>query len=78
LFLFLIAFVSSFRLSQAASNDQLLNTDNDDSAEAQRREYEVKKLRHFLLTSNAEQLAAKREQRNFLKRKLVRETNFEI
>ena len=74
LFLSLIVFVSSFRLSHAASNDQL-ETDNNESAEEQRREYELKKLRHFLLTSNAEQLTAKREQRNFLKRKLVRKTN---
>jgi hypothetical protein len=76
LFLSLIVIVSSFRLSQAASKDRFLNTDNSGSADEQLRAYELKKLRHFLLTSNTEQRAAKRERGEFLKRKLVRKTNF--
>jgi hypothetical protein len=76
LFLSLIVIVSSFRLSQAASKDRSLNTDNSGSADEQLRAYELKKLRHFLLTSNTEQRAAKREKGEFLKRKLVRKTNF--
>ncbi len=74
LFLSLIVLISQIQLSQAASKDHFINTDSNESADEQRRAYDLKQLRHFLLTSNAEQRAAKREQRNFLKRKLVRKT----
>jgi predicted nucleic acid-binding protein len=73
LFLSLIVLISQIQLSQAASKDHFINTDSNESADEQRRAYDLKQLRHFLLTSNAEQRAAKREQRNFLKRKLINE-----
>jgi len=76
LLLFVIALASSIRLSQAASQDTPFNTDMDffsnDKVHQQRRTHDFNKLRHFLLTSNAEQRAAKREKQDFHKRQLVR------
>lgn len=43
----------------------MLNSEDDDSSDEQRRAYELKKLRHFLLTANAQERAAKREQQDF-------------
>ena len=76
LLLFIIALASSIRLSQALPQDNLRNTDmhvsSNNEVHNQRRMYDPKKLRHFLLTSNAEQRAAKREKQDFHKRELVR------
>jgi hypothetical protein len=71
-----ILLISILEFSQAVSSDNLLTADissDDDSADLQeeRRSYNLKKLRHFLLTSNAEQRAAKRDQQEFYKRELV-------
>jgi hypothetical protein len=63
----------SIELSQAKFVDNL-DTDMTDEAKHQRRTYDINKLRHFLLTSNAEQRAAKRARENLLKRKLVRKS----
>jgi len=76
LLLFVIALASSIRLSQATSQDKPFNTDMDffsnDKVHQQRRTHDFNILRHFLLTSNAEQRAAKREKQDFHKRQLVR------
>lgn len=45
---------------------------DEDDVQEERRTYDLNRLRHFLLTSNAEQLAAKREKQDFYKRELVR------
>lgn len=50
-------------------SDVVDNTSNEDFD--QRRIQEFKKLRHFLLTSNAEELAKRRELQNQIKRQLV-------
>jgi hypothetical protein len=78
--LFVIALASSIPSSQAASQDKSYNTDMDffsnDEVHHQRRTHDFNKLRHFLLTSNAEQRAAKREKQDFNKRQLVRRYYF--
>jgi hypothetical protein len=80
LLLVVIVLLSLLELSQATP---MVNARNEDMIESagekvhhQRRTYELKKLRHFLLTSNAKQLAAKREKENSLKREFVRKLNF--
>jgi cytochrome c-type biogenesis protein CcmH/NrfG len=72
LLLVVIILLSLLELSQATP---MVNARSEDMSESagekahhQRRTYELKKLRHFLLTSNAKQLAAKREKANSLKR----------
>ncbi|UJR10481.1 hypothetical protein I4U23_014685 [Adineta vaga] len=74
LLLFVLVFIASLRFSQATliQNDDMVDSSNDEIQE-QRRAYNLDKLRHFLLTSNSEQRAAKRDKQNFLKRKLIRE-----
>jgi len=78
--LLIIVFISSIELSQAASIDNLVGTDMigsaNDETNYQRRINDLNKLRHFLLTSNAEQRAARRNKNNFSKRKLVSKFNF--
>ena len=54
------------RTSMAIANDD----DNSDTQE-QRSLYELNKLRHFLLTSDAEQRATRRKQQEFYIRELV-------
>jgi hypothetical protein len=80
LLLFAIVFMSSIELSQAALADNILDGDMigslNDKTYDQRRTNDLNKLRHFLLTSNAEQRAAKRDKGNFYRRKLVRKSNF--
>ncbi|CAF4488880.1 unnamed protein product [Rotaria sp. Silwood1] len=50
------------------------NDDDDNSdVQEQQRIYDLNKLRHFLLTSNAEQRAARRKQQDFVKQELIRE-----
>jgi hypothetical protein len=71
-----IVLISTLEFSQAVSSENLLTADlssDDDSTDVQeaRRSSNFKKLRHFLLTSNAEQRAAKRDQQEFYKRQLV-------
>jgi hypothetical protein len=78
--LLIIVFISSIELSEAASVDNLFNTDMigsaNDEAYYQRRINDLNKLRHYLLTSNAEQRNARRDKKNFSKRKLVRKFYF--
>lgn len=69
LVLCIIVLILSMEVAQARSVDSLSNT--DEQSQYQRRAYDLKKLRHFLLTSNAEQRTAKREQENRLKQNLV-------
>jgi len=53
------------------------SADGDEAeVEEERRMYDLNKLRRFLLTSNDEQRAAKREKQDFLKRELVNKLNF--
>jgi len=70
-----IFLISTLEFSQAVSSENLMAdiSSDDDSADVQeeRRSSNFKKLRHFLLTSNAEQRAAKRDQQEFYKRQLV-------
>ncbi|CAF3379937.1 unnamed protein product [Rotaria sp. Silwood1] len=51
------------------------NDDDDDNSDVQEQQriYDLNKLRHFLLTSNAEQRAARRKQQDFVKQELIRE-----
>ncbi|CAF1414288.1 unnamed protein product [Adineta ricciae] len=49
------------------------DSDDNDDVQEERRTYDLKRLRHFLLTANAEQLAAKREKQDFYKRELIHE-----
>ncbi|CAF1440356.1 unnamed protein product [Adineta ricciae] len=51
----------------------MVDSSSDVAQEQQRRADSLKQLRHFLLTSNAEQRAGRRDKQNFLKRKLIRE-----
>jgi hypothetical protein len=71
--LIVFVLVSSIGLLQAAPKDSLEDTDSssNDEIQNQRREDDFKELRQFLLTSNAEQRAEKREKQNFHKRELV-------
>jgi len=76
-----IILISSIKFSRASSLRSLPMADmsaDDDEAEVEeeRRMYDFNKLRRFLLTSNDEQRAAKREQQDFLKRELVNKLNF--
>ncbi len=71
-----IVLMSMIKLSQTTSVGSRPMTDmsaddDDNSVEEERREYDFNKLRKFLLTSNAEERAAKREQQEFYKRELV-------
>lgn len=65
--------ILSIQPSNARVNEDLSES-ADDTDEYQAREQALKKLRHFLLTSSAEQRAAKRTQQNLHKRKLVWQT----
>ena len=49
----------------------MADSSSDVAQEQQRRADNLQQLRHFLLTSNAEQRAGRRDKQNFLKRKLV-------
>ncbi|CAF2060210.1 unnamed protein product [Rotaria magnacalcarata] len=77
MFLLIILFATSIKLSQAASMNKREQTDmvvsDDDEVNHQRRTYDLEKLRRFLLTSNAEQRAAKLDKQNYYKRQWVRE-----
>ncbi len=74
LLLLVIAFALLIGLLQAASIDSSDSEDisADEELQNQRRKEDFKQLRQFLLTSNAEQRAAKREKQDFYKRELVR------
>ncbi|CAF4555609.1 unnamed protein product [Rotaria sp. Silwood1] len=76
-FLFIIALALSIELSQAVPMNKLRTVDmaisNDDEEYHQRRIHDLNKLRHFLLTSNEEQRAARRDKQNFYKQQLIRE-----
>ncbi|CAF1316499.1 unnamed protein product [Adineta ricciae] len=76
--LFVFVIITSIRFSHASSlerlhNDEMADSSSDVAQEQQRRVDNLKQLRHFLLTSNAEQRAGRRDKQNFLKRKLIRE-----
>ncbi|CAF1542263.1 unnamed protein product [Adineta steineri] len=77
LLFFIISLASLNRFSQATSIDNLRPSDITDlssnEVDDQRRTYDYNQLRYFLLTSNAKQLAAKREQQTFHKRQLIHE-----
>ena len=74
----IIALALSIGLLQTAPIDSSDSEDIsvDDEVQAERRTDALKQLRHFLLTSNAEQRAAKREKQNFYKRELVRQYSY--
>ncbi len=74
LLLLVIAFALLIGLLQAASIDSSDSEDisADEELQNQRRKEDFKQLRQFLLTSNAEQRAAKREKQDFYKRELVK------
>lgn len=68
--------ISNIGISQSKSfkNFELEDSDNDDDnsrVKEERRNYNLDQLRRFLLTANAEQRAAKREQQYLSKRELV-------
>ena len=72
--LFAIVLLSIMKISQASAAANLAEMSSDDDSndlQEERRAYDLKQLRHFLLTSNDEQRAAKREKQDFLKRQLV-------
>ena len=62
-FFFLVMMLISLIHASVARKEEnvLRDSDDDESADEQRRAYEMKKLRHFLLTANADERAAKRE-----------------
>jgi len=71
-----IIFLTRIQISQSASfknlpSADLFNDDDNSGVEEDRRMYDLNQLRRFLLTANAEQRAAKREQQDFYKRELV-------
>ena len=73
LFILMMILMSLIKTSDGRKDEKvLLNSEDDDSSDEDRRAYELKKLRHFLLTSNADERAAKREKQDFLKRELVK------
>jgi len=72
--------MSTIKLPQVSSSRNLpmadMATDDDDSeVEEERRANDFNQLRRFLLTANAEERAAKREQQDFYKRELVNKLN---
>ncbi|CAF3341017.1 unnamed protein product [Rotaria socialis] len=77
MFLLIILLATSIKLSQAVSMNKREQTDmvvsDDDELNHQRRTYELEKLRRFLLTSNAEERAAKLDKQNFYKRQWIHE-----
>ncbi|CAF4206947.1 unnamed protein product [Rotaria sp. Silwood2] len=77
IFLFIIALALSIELSQAIPMNKIRAADmaisNYDEVYHQRRIYDLNQLRHFLLTSNEEQRAARRDKQNFYKQQLIRE-----
>ncbi|CAF1512405.1 unnamed protein product [Adineta steineri] len=73
LLIFIISLPSLNRFPQATANDNCDITNLSNNEEVQRRMYDFKQLRYFLLTANAKQLAAKREQQTFRKRQLIHE-----
>ncbi|CAF1044366.1 unnamed protein product [Adineta steineri] len=74
LLIFIISLASLNRFSQATAVDNSEITDlSSNEVEDQRRMRDLNQLRYFLLTANAKQLAAKREQQTFRKRQLIHE-----
>ncbi|CAF1164146.1 unnamed protein product [Rotaria magnacalcarata] len=60
--------------SMSPGNDDDTDGDDNSSLQEQERTYDFNnKLKHFLLTSNTEQRAARLKQQDLLKRELVRE-----
>ncbi|CAF1347183.1 unnamed protein product [Rotaria sp. Silwood1] len=75
-----IVLMSMMELSRAVASsrnlpqtDMTVDDDDNSDAQEQQRIYDLNKLRRFLLTSNAEQRAAKRKQQAFVKQELIRE-----
>ncbi|CAF1260269.1 unnamed protein product [Adineta steineri] len=74
LLIFIILLASLNRFSRATAKDNSDITDlSNDEVEDQRRMHDLNQLRYFLLTANAKQLAAKRQQQAFRKRQLIHE-----
>lgn len=58
--------------SHRVSIDENSDEDNfENNLEDERRTYDLNRLRHFLLTANAEQREARRKEQDFYKRELV-------
>jgi hypothetical protein len=79
LLLIVIIFILTIQLSRAVSADNMLMADDDDDdtdVQEQRRAMDLRRLRNYLLTSNAEERASKREQQEFHKRELVNKLSF--
>jgi hypothetical protein len=80
LLLIAIMLMSIMKLTRAAPSSGLmadaLANDDDTDVQEQRRSSYHDQLRRFLLTSNAEQRAARREQQEFNKRELVNRLYF--
>lgn len=53
------------------SMNEMTNNDDQDEIDEPIQRFDLKKLRHFLLTSNAAQLAERRKQQELIKRELV-------
>lgn len=68
--LLLIVLISLLQISQGKFNDKRIHSDSSDSMSSSA-ERDLKKLRYYLLTSNADERAARREQANSLRRELV-------
>ncbi|CAF3850648.1 unnamed protein product [Rotaria sp. Silwood2] len=78
-----IVLMSTIELSRAAAPSRNLphtdtivddsNDDDDSDIQEQQQIYDLNKLRHFLLTSNAEERAVRRKQQDFAKQTLIRE-----
>lgn len=64
-----ILLLSLMKYSQALS--EMASDENSADVEEERRNYDLENLRRYLLTSKAEERAAKREKQDFLKRELV-------
>lgn len=72
LLIILTIFILSICSTRAAINEPDDMEESDELMEYRRREADFKKLRHFLLTSNDDQRAARREKQLLYKRKLVK------
>ena len=74
--LFLIVLMSSLQFSQGKVNDDRFHIDRSESSSSNDervRERNLKKLRYYLLTSDAAERAARREKTSSLRRELVRQ-----
>lgn len=77
LLLMIMIFMAKLHAHEAKPVDEETMMDSNDSeyendVEKINRDYDLKKLRHFLLTANAAKLAARRKQHDLIKKELVK------